>query len=259
MGNVSVSGGGTGDGDITGPGSSTDNAIARFDGTSGDTLQNSSVLIDDANAVSGAASLVFSGGGATISEFSTDGTLAGNSDTAVPTEQAVKTYVTDTTPAREYYYDAAALHATESGIPALTKVSGSNLNAMMRSYSVGDETTGKLFLTSTLEASTTVQIKFAVASATAAASKNTKWRFSYYTAGDGDSWDGVYVDEDSSDVGMSGTQNVMTFSTISFALPAAWTAGELLFFKFERLNADSDELSGAARLLAFELTVERGV
>ena len=31
--------------------------------------------------------------GATINEFSTDGTLAGNSDTAVPTEQAVKTYV----------------------------------------------------------------------------------------------------------------------------------------------------------------------
>lgn len=31
--------------------------------------------------------------GATINEFSTDGTLAGNSDTALPTEQAVKTYV----------------------------------------------------------------------------------------------------------------------------------------------------------------------
>jgi len=31
--------------------------------------------------------------GATITEFSTDGTLAGNSDDAVPTEQAVKTYV----------------------------------------------------------------------------------------------------------------------------------------------------------------------
>ena len=31
--------------------------------------------------------------GATINEFSTDGTLSGNSDIAVPTEQAVKTYV----------------------------------------------------------------------------------------------------------------------------------------------------------------------
>ena len=33
--------------------------------------------------------------GATINEFSTDGTLGGNSDTAVPTENAVKTYVTN--------------------------------------------------------------------------------------------------------------------------------------------------------------------
>jgi hypothetical protein len=31
--------------------------------------------------------------GSTIAEFSTDGTLVGNSDTAVPTERAVKTYV----------------------------------------------------------------------------------------------------------------------------------------------------------------------
>jgi len=34
-------------GDASGPGSSTDNAIARFDGTGGKTLQNSSTTIDD--------------------------------------------------------------------------------------------------------------------------------------------------------------------------------------------------------------------
>jgi hypothetical protein len=34
--------------------------------------------------------------GATIGEFSTDGTLSGDSDTAVPTEKAVKTYVDNT-------------------------------------------------------------------------------------------------------------------------------------------------------------------
>ena len=36
-----------GDGDVTGPGSSTDNAIVRFDGTTGKSIQNSSVTIDD--------------------------------------------------------------------------------------------------------------------------------------------------------------------------------------------------------------------
>jgi len=38
---------GGGSGDVTGPGSSTDNAIARFDGTGGKTLQNSGLTIDD--------------------------------------------------------------------------------------------------------------------------------------------------------------------------------------------------------------------
>ncbi len=37
--------------------------------------------------------VTYADGGATIDEFSTDGTLAGDSDTAIPTEKAVKTYV----------------------------------------------------------------------------------------------------------------------------------------------------------------------
>lgn len=39
--------GSTATGDVAGPASSTDNAVARFDGTGGKTLQNSSVTIDD--------------------------------------------------------------------------------------------------------------------------------------------------------------------------------------------------------------------
>jgi hypothetical protein len=38
-----------GGGDVTGPGSSTDNAIARFNGTGGDTLQDSGIAIDDSD------------------------------------------------------------------------------------------------------------------------------------------------------------------------------------------------------------------
>lgn len=37
----------SGTGDVVGPGSSTDNAIARFDGATGKLLQNSTVLLDD--------------------------------------------------------------------------------------------------------------------------------------------------------------------------------------------------------------------
>lgn len=51
------SGGGGGSGDTTGAASSTDNAAVRFDGAGGKTLQNSGVIISDANAVSGVTQL----------------------------------------------------------------------------------------------------------------------------------------------------------------------------------------------------------
>jgi len=44
-------------GDVYGPASATDNAIARFDGTTGKIIQNSSVILDDSNNVSGVVQL----------------------------------------------------------------------------------------------------------------------------------------------------------------------------------------------------------
>ena len=81
------------------PGS--DNKIARYDGIN--SVQDSLVTIDDFGNVSGFNNLSISAMatlpslklnlGATITEFSTDTNLAGNSDTAVPTEKALKTYI----------------------------------------------------------------------------------------------------------------------------------------------------------------------
>ena len=47
---INASGGGGG-GDVTGPGSSTDNAVARFDSTTGKIIQNSGVIINDSGEV----------------------------------------------------------------------------------------------------------------------------------------------------------------------------------------------------------------
>ena len=44
-------------GEMEGPATSTDNAVARFSGTGGATVQNSAVIIDDSNNVTGVASL----------------------------------------------------------------------------------------------------------------------------------------------------------------------------------------------------------
>jgi uncharacterized delta-60 repeat protein len=48
-------------GDMVGPDGATDNAIARFDATTGKLVQDSSVLIDDSNNVSGVSGLTASG------------------------------------------------------------------------------------------------------------------------------------------------------------------------------------------------------
>lgn len=45
--------GGGGAGDVTGPGSSTDNALARFDGTTGKIVQNSLAILDDTGNLTG--------------------------------------------------------------------------------------------------------------------------------------------------------------------------------------------------------------
>ncbi|MCC7509293.1 MAG: hypothetical protein IT464_07945 [Planctomycetes bacterium] len=47
-----LGGGVVGAGDVTGPGTSTDNAIARYDGTTGKVIQNSGVTIDDSGNLS---------------------------------------------------------------------------------------------------------------------------------------------------------------------------------------------------------------
>ena len=72
---------GTGVGDVVGPSSATDNAVVRFDGTTGEAIQNSGVLISDADAISGATQLTVDNlrlDGNTISSTSGDITITPN-------------------------------------------------------------------------------------------------------------------------------------------------------------------------------------
>ena len=74
----------SGAGDVTGPGSSTDNALARFDATTGKIIQNSGVIVDDTNNMTGVVNLT-TDGKITVSGTTADGlvlepynTAAGN-------------------------------------------------------------------------------------------------------------------------------------------------------------------------------------
>jgi len=86
----SGSGGAGGGGDVFGPVSSTNNSVPRFDGTAGDTLQDSGIIIDDSDNVSGvndldAATITLPGGGVqTQLDEKIDGpTIASSTDNAI--------------------------------------------------------------------------------------------------------------------------------------------------------------------------------
>lgn len=77
----------TATGDVVGPSSATDNAIARYDGTTGKLIQNSAVTIDDTTG-----SMTFGGSSARIKgvfDGSSTGTLLQTTGTNAPTNIAV--------------------------------------------------------------------------------------------------------------------------------------------------------------------------
>ncbi len=102
----------SGAGDVIGPASATDNAVVRFDATTGKLIQNSGVLITDGNEVTatgftGTLDGVLGGGtpaaitgtaltlttGATVTTVLDEDNMASNSATALSTQQSIKAYV----------------------------------------------------------------------------------------------------------------------------------------------------------------------
>lgn len=66
-----------GAGDVVGPSSATDNAVARFDTTTGKLIQNSVVTVGDTGAVAGVSSLTMNGALSGVTTLSMGGTLTG--------------------------------------------------------------------------------------------------------------------------------------------------------------------------------------
>ena len=74
---VAVAAGGTGDGDVTGAASSTDNALVRFDGITGKLIQNSGVIVSDSDAMTGVTTLEVDHATAPFIQIRRAGTLIG--------------------------------------------------------------------------------------------------------------------------------------------------------------------------------------
>ena len=88
---------GAGSGDFSGPGSATDNAVVRFDGTGGKTGQNSGLNVDDSNNVTGAANVTLSGElDAATGDFSGDVDVDGTLETDALTIDGTAILANDT-------------------------------------------------------------------------------------------------------------------------------------------------------------------
>lgn len=72
-----------GSGDVSGPGSSTDNALARWNGSGGDTIQDSNVIVDDSDYITGSAG------------FNTSGSISGGTLHASNLISGSRVYVTN--------------------------------------------------------------------------------------------------------------------------------------------------------------------
>jgi hypothetical protein len=123
-------GGAGGSGDVVGPASSTDNALSRFDGAGGKTIQNSLVVVNDAGGVSGLTSLATAGvaiGPATIAISSGGDSKARTGATGMDLANDVQVRWYDDTDIASGSADvgleraaAGALQGTDGGAGSLT-------------------------------------------------------------------------------------------------------------------------------------------
>lgn len=142
-----------GSGDVSGPGAATDNALPRFDGTTGKLIQVSGVVVDDSNNVSGISSLATTGivtqTGASVKPpnslgaFAVDVTKAWNTKTIA----ANQTFTFSGTPATANTFFSLLVTNSDSVAHTLTIPSSFSSVQVTNITSILIPASGKLMLT----------------------------------------------------------------------------------------------------------------
>jgi hypothetical protein len=131
-----------GTGDVVGPASATDNAIARFDLTTGKLIQNSSVIVDDSGSITGVASLAAVTASITSANAGTAVITTGNL-TFSGTAQRITGDMTTTTFANRLSFQTTQTNGATS-ISALPNGTGTSANTNF--YNNSDPTNASLLL-----------------------------------------------------------------------------------------------------------------
>ena len=115
----------SGAGDVTGPASSTDNAISRFDGTTGKVIQNSTITLSDAGALENVNEINFDITPASV--VGGAGSLSWNNNDNTQTLQLIGTNNVELKLNEESYYRVKASSAiTKGNVVMLTGTLGSS-------------------------------------------------------------------------------------------------------------------------------------
>ena len=131
---------------VVGPASATDNAVARFDGTTGQIVQNSGVTIDDSNNVSGVAQLNATTADLTNIEVTNikakDGTAAASIADATGV-MTIGSSVLTTTDINGGTIDGTAIGASSASTGAFTTLSASSTLSVTGAGTIQGLTVGR--------------------------------------------------------------------------------------------------------------------
>ena len=117
-------------GDVDGPSSATDNAIARYDGTTGKLIQNSSVTIDDSNNVSGVVQLNATTVAATTGNITTVNATTVNATTVDATNLEVTNLKAKDGTAAGSIADSTGVVTLASSVLTTTDINGGTVDGV---------------------------------------------------------------------------------------------------------------------------------
>ncbi len=135
----------TGSGSVSGPVSSTDNALVRFDGTTGKTIQNSTVTLADTGAMSGLVSISMTDSGTNTIELKPAATVSASYTLTLPAAQSTASKTSalynDGTGALSWQTDPVSFTGTAPVsylIPVFADSTGRRIKRIIGSLSLSD-------------------------------------------------------------------------------------------------------------------------
>ncbi len=156
-------------------------------------------------------------------------------------------------------FDAHSLQSAPTNGAPIALLDGTTVDTFVRTL---DDTTeeyvhGKFRLPDDLNSGGTVTFSAVVMAKTAAASKNVQHRFGHVALAADEDFDVAFTNKDSGDKALeaAGTQDDISVHTWTETVAnLGWTAGDLVLFRYSRIAAGANDLSGDMYLL--HLTIQ---